>query len=1099
MSTKKLDFTTVRPRSEAKVLKPGELTEAQQKAGQQVTGFLRELANARFKPAARSKPHGYLPIIEKERLNTTVLIDGQRGSGKSALLITLLDLYRRAALDKVKALREFRGKGWDIDSSYRITPVGLVDLEPLPESANLLLHLVGHLEQVVTALEGGPNEARAASAPWQGEDSQEMPSRKAWRQFVRATTLGWDGPDIRRSKLDPEAYSLEAEHSERHRIQLASAFRTFLDDLVHDYQHRWGKKAPLFLLAIDDADMNPRRSSELLLLVRKLHHPRLAFLLTGDSELFEETLRMELARKEGLKEAELSSTFQSLPQAIYDKIIPPAQRCTLPPIPVRKRLSLPSNESIQAKLEQLHMPDGSSIIQYSKFINSESSLAHALPERLRGLVSLQATLITILENAKNTPEDSRTASALGMLWELTVDASRMSASDRAFLRGLVRLEDDIHGKETRLYVDSPKLHQEMDFQRLLLPIKSPLKTFSLTLACPTRFKLFMDGVSRASSVDRKPLPEALSMVYSLASDFAWSSVSHGDPAGPTVMSKSIEGAFARIRWKRAPSDSTDRQKSAIYLTLHWPLPQWGTHKDLYLFTKGWRERLPPTSAHGSAYNSDSFAWLFLQLAIKISLNKPIDDVYLGREMDWLWLKRELRALKDVTGPPRSQAISHWVQQQLGLLAAPEANVSLVFSDGLLDCIQEVFGERWEDLGERLRQERRDRLHQALHASSKTGISPSSDLAEKVDSLLRKLNKAHDRHPFTTWVQRVSTLQDGFRTGAVIVHRDTAVDELTLQLAAIPASIPTIDLPARQEPNLSNYFTNYRKRMLGRNPLWLLDKLRKEAKLHRRASTAESVMSMLWGTWVQARAENDRGDPSRSDSGQPSLGGAPLMQTFHERVTTTLHSSDGWKYLEVLPTDYKASPDLRVASTYNNLTLEGLIASIPIAAEPLWRIAHDLKVDQDDATERVVTESPTRWWHQLKASWRGSVFWLFPVVAWPTLMEWEILEENWLAAPAGLSEGTLAPIHAQLYGHAGWLVDFTLQCYTARFAQKSSNSQSPTNPWPSLIERVHSVYKASDHTPKISRRRLAFQSWVDPEASPHMTPKTSRKTGCSRTS
>lgn len=91
------------------------------------------------------------------------------------------------------------------------------------------------------------------------------------------------------------------EHTERERHDIAAAFRTFVDAAWSDYR-RWPEsrlargdsKHPRFVVAIDDADMNPHKSAELIQLVRTLWHPRLAFVMTGDSGLFADMIEIDL-------------------------------------------------------------------------------------------------------------------------------------------------------------------------------------------------------------------------------------------------------------------------------------------------------------------------------------------------------------------------------------------------------------------------------------------------------------------------------------------------------------------------------------------------------------------------------------------------------------------------------------------------------------------------------------------------------------------------------------------------------------------------------------------------------------------------------------
>ncbi len=179
-------------------------------------------------------------------------------------------------------------------------------------------------------------------------------SRKAWQKLLRAVAAGWDGgADQRRARLDSEAYTARAGGGRAGAARSVTTYTAFMKALVEEFGKRrgLGKQEPLFVLAVDDADMNPSRSVELLDMLRMLWHPRVAFVLTGDSELFEQTLAEHFLgelrkplRGHGLVESEVADLAQNrshlrLAGDVYEKIIPCGHRCRLPPIPSSLRLS----------------------------------------------------------------------------------------------------------------------------------------------------------------------------------------------------------------------------------------------------------------------------------------------------------------------------------------------------------------------------------------------------------------------------------------------------------------------------------------------------------------------------------------------------------------------------------------------------------------------------------------------------------------------------------------------------------------------------------------------------------------------------------------
>jgi hypothetical protein len=293
----------VEPHKEAYPIAWEDLTDEQQKAGRHACALLGMIAEKKWEapPQKSSVLDLFLPPIDAERVTHTVLLDGARGSGKTMLLVTILDTLGKNLRGEGHVPKEQLERHTQLASELNvrgkaIVPVGLVDLQPLPRSTNLLLYIIGRFERVVEAIEQSTGHEGARS-PWNAVGDDEPTCRRRWRDILRGAAIGWDGNLAgRRANLDPEAYALEAEQAERQRLDVVTSYRRFVDALVEDWSSlklHPKSKPPLFVISIDDADMNPARSVELLDLVRTLWHPRVAFLLTGHTELFEEALRIQ--------------------------------------------------------------------------------------------------------------------------------------------------------------------------------------------------------------------------------------------------------------------------------------------------------------------------------------------------------------------------------------------------------------------------------------------------------------------------------------------------------------------------------------------------------------------------------------------------------------------------------------------------------------------------------------------------------------------------------------------------------------------------------------------------------------------------------------
>ncbi|MBZ4422282.1 hypothetical protein [Myxococcus sp. RHSTA-1-4] len=304
-----------------------------------------------------------------QRPSNVLLIHGGRGSGKTSVMLTLLELWRRSlteglecpspdcdeppaeggragasreasntscqdddregredqrTLDYLLAGMSFKDALKEHAKAGCIIPLKPLDLQPLPRSASILTWIASRIyefatliEQLATGtLEGIPPQPIAS---WHPESRNEAPWHKPWREFATAAAYGWESNlDQRRGGLDPESFAEELTQTERSRHEVVVKWRAFVTAVVEYACRQFPRtikgKARL-VLPIDDVDMNPNRCVEVLELVRFLWHPQLVFMLTGQSHLFVKMLRIA---HHGLMRGELGSgginrsEFQSL-------------------------------------------------------------------------------------------------------------------------------------------------------------------------------------------------------------------------------------------------------------------------------------------------------------------------------------------------------------------------------------------------------------------------------------------------------------------------------------------------------------------------------------------------------------------------------------------------------------------------------------------------------------------------------------------------------------------------------------------------------------------------------------------------------------------
>lgn len=180
-------------RPEAGILSPDQLSPSQVKAGKRAIRLLQELCSPSDgvtqpeSPARLQRPH-----LDRLRQNRVILLDGERGAGKTALLVTLIDALKRRCYDQNGSwpaeLKDYLP--WDSADSL-VVPVDVIDLAPLPPTTNVLMSCVRRLDDLIRNMEQGQcSGSMSTSPPWHQGQPKELPSRAAWKKVVRAITLG---------------------------------------------------------------------------------------------------------------------------------------------------------------------------------------------------------------------------------------------------------------------------------------------------------------------------------------------------------------------------------------------------------------------------------------------------------------------------------------------------------------------------------------------------------------------------------------------------------------------------------------------------------------------------------------------------------------------------------------------------------------------------------------------------------------------------------------------------------------------------------------------------------------------------------------------
>jgi hypothetical protein len=278
-----------------------------------------------------------------QRHSRTFLIDGTRGSGKTTVL---LSVAQQTSPGAGKSVSEPLPEGSEIQQQLRMLQDRLVwldilDLEPFPSHGNVFSAVVARIEAAVGRNDGNESllhngQRRGRSILDQGGSTQSAVLLKLQR-FAEETAIGWDSNLAeRRGHLDPNNYAVEVQRSERARMGTQDRFGSLLEEIALSIP--WQQDSPVFVLPIDDADLNPVACRELLNLIRTLLTPRLMIVVLGDTEIFTDILSLHLESGRGRVSSPSPvpglhpQYLESLPEALLVKYFPPNQRAKLRPM-----------------------------------------------------------------------------------------------------------------------------------------------------------------------------------------------------------------------------------------------------------------------------------------------------------------------------------------------------------------------------------------------------------------------------------------------------------------------------------------------------------------------------------------------------------------------------------------------------------------------------------------------------------------------------------------------------------------------------------------------------------------------------------------------
>lgn len=589
------------PRQEANSLDWTSLSQDQRTLVEKVHLWLTELGRS---PSAPHRDKSFVPNLDEVRASRVLLIDGPRGAGKTTLMLSLLRMWTQA-LAGFPTPKNVPSVVSGLLSKKQVIPVDIVDMQPMAGYPSLLLQLAGRMYRVTELL------MSRSSAKYEEDHCCQLPaSLEAWRQLAQAIAVGGeDDPRQRRSSSNPEDFAIELEQAERKRMTISEQWRKFVDELLADvgnpkYAHLLAPYLPgidpVFVVPIDDADMNPERGVKLLELLRSLWHPRVVFLLTGDAGLFR-TLLFNHYKKDCERMPDIMA--RNLAHDVLGKVIPPAQRL---------RCRVDPKDAVDHLKQWGVLPE-----ELVKRVD-DAGLYEAFPRRWRVLIDLKqtkdGTQSTLVDVAK-------------VLFEEAVRGSTLSQTEQDHLLSVI-FRPARRGLGLRVDESAVTMQPELDHRGEL--VLDERRAVSWNVSDGDRWSLRMHSED-TTNAEREALPDSivhsLYLAASLASepqsvaevpdDKSHTSEPQSVAKVPDDKSHTSEPqsvaqvpADKRPRYTRVSRSLSlanyDLIKSIfsfepIQYEFPWPTPEWVDPMDFYIFQQGWRDALSSKRAALSTF------------------------------------------------------------------------------------------------------------------------------------------------------------------------------------------------------------------------------------------------------------------------------------------------------------------------------------------------------------------------------------------------------------------------------------------------------------------------------------------------------------------
>jgi hypothetical protein len=343
--------------------------------------------------------------IAEKREDRVILLDGDRGAGKTSLMWAMIerwgdsfstcglaDAYQeRAATPEMADHREAL-----VTPPTNVRVLGILDFDPLPPSMPVVAGLVQSWRRLADKLSRG--------MIYEDIDNDDS-IMDSWQRLFRKAAAGWGKLGERKTLIDQV---LDQEEQIQDWQTLGLEWRAFVEKIIGagsgEPYHL--DKNTAFVIMIDDCDLQVERMREILPAIRLLYDHNVFFIVAADHSHMLDMLELDYLGQQNIMAnrqirknplADEDRWAKALAKASFEKVFPTVLRHRLPRLSLKEILEYPLNSEDKGDKKNL-----AGVLKHWQW-NSNSGNARyeegILPETPKNLADYLTAMADVVEKS----------------------------------------------------------------------------------------------------------------------------------------------------------------------------------------------------------------------------------------------------------------------------------------------------------------------------------------------------------------------------------------------------------------------------------------------------------------------------------------------------------------------------------------------------------------------------------------------------------------------------------------------------------------------------------------------------------------------------